>query len=487
MRRRSTTTVVLVAAAGMVVAAGPAAAIPDGFVSGREHEVRIRPILAEVPASRGRLGKSARTAAEETIRGCEPAAVLALDRVPTTSRADDDPAACVVVGRSDQRRPPRLLLGPAYLVGSDLGRPNANKNSSGGERIRVALAARGRSRWSFLADQVAGAPLAFELDGSVIGVAPITTIASGEASITLTPRRAFDDSIDPPVESRIDQARSEEVIELGRMASMTTDGLAIFADAQPRVDERIRFALDCPVDEAASSVVLGCYTAARIFLLRVDRADLAGVMTVTAAHEMLHAVYADLDSKEGKRIDGLIDGYLAAPDPRVTEALAEYGKIAGTDLDDEAHSLIGTLVHDLPRPLERYYARYFEGREAVVDAFDAYSHVFDELRAAYERLVVEVDALSAELSGLDSQAGAAAREADRLFRDIESLRSQGRSEESNALVGSQNAAAARANSLAARYNSLVATYNPKIEELNNAAFNVNAAYESLTPIETPET
>ena len=485
MRRCSTATVVLTAVAGMLVAAGPAAAIPDGFVSGREHEVRIRPILAEVPVLRGRLGKSARTSAEETIRGCDPAAVLALDRVPTTPPVDDDPAACVVVGRSDRRRPPRLLLGPAYLAGSDLGRPSKSGGASTSKRIRVTLNERGRSRWGFLAEQVAGAPVAFELDGEVIGVAPIVTTSSEASSITVEPRLGFADATS--VASRIDQARSEEVIELGRMASMSVDARAIFGDARPRIDERTRFASDCPVDEAASSVVLGCYRAGHIYLLRVDRADLAGVMTVTAAHEMLHAAYAELGGKERGRVDGLIDEYLSTPDVRIAEALSEYEQIPGSDLDDEAHSLIGTLARDLPRPLERHYTQYFQSRDAVVDAFDAYSLVFDGLQATYDRLAAEVDALSAELAGLDSQLGGASAEADRLFREIESLRSQGRLDESNALVGSQNAAVARANSLAARYNSLVATHNAKVDELNNAAFNVNAAYESLSPIETPET
>lgn len=482
MRRPSTAAVMLVVSAMTLLAAGPAAAVPDGFVSGREHEVRLRPVLAEVPALRGRLGKAARVAAQETVRGCDPATVLALGTIPTTRRVDDDPSACVVVGRTDQARPPRLLLGPAYLSGSDLGRANVSSTASGADRIRVALAERGRSRWAFLAEQVAGASLAFTLDGSVIGVAPITTTTAGDASITLTPRRGFEDVEE--IVDHINQARSEEVIELARMSAMSTDGRTVFADAQPRVDERTRFALDCPVDEASSSVVLGCYSGGRIFVLRVDRADLAGVMTVTSAHEMLHAAYARLDVAERRRVDDLIDDYLTAPDPRVTEALAEYEAIPGADLDDEAHSLVGTLVRALPRPLERHYARYFDRREAVIDAFDAYSHVFDELQATYDRLALEVEALATELEGLDGQIRAASAESDRLFREIESLRSQGRFDESNALVGAQNAAADRANSLAARYNALVVTHNAKVDELNNAAFDVNAAYEALTPIET---
>jgi len=479
MRRRHTATLIAVLAAVALTSGGTAAAAPDGFVDGREHETRVRPVLAELQGQTGRLKKAARALAEETIRGCDPAAVQALDRVPTTTRGNDDPAACVVVTRTDRRTSTRLLLGPAYLAGGDLGRARVRDNGST-RLVRVPLSERGRARWAFVATAVGATPVAFTLDGEAIGVQPVATNADGTASLALVRVDDVDDVAD-----RIEQARSEEVIELARMASMSTRGREIFAEARPRIDERTSFSADCPIDEAASSVVLGCYSGTRIYLLRVDRADLSGVLTVTAAHEMLHAAYAGLDAKERTRVDRLVDDYLATPDPRITEALGEYEQIVGTDLDDEAHSLIGTLVRDLPAPLERHYARYFGVRAAVVDAFEAYRHVFDELQATYDRLAAEVDALSAELATLDSQVSGAAAEASRLFREIESLRSQGRIDESNALVDSQNAAASRANSLAARFNALVATYNSKVDELNNAAVNVNAAYESLTPIETP--
>lgn len=476
MRRLPTAALTFVLVAVAVASGGPAVAVPDGFVHGREHEVRVRPVLVELQGQKGRLKKAARLAAEATVLECDPAAVQALDRVPTTTRADDDPTACVVVTRTDRKRSVRLLLGPAYLAGGDLGRARIRDNGSV-RVVRVPLSERGRARWGFVAATVEATPVALTLDVQTIGVQPIVTNADGTAAVILNV-----DDVDGIVD-RLTQARSEEVIELGRMASMSAKGRAIFADTQPRIDERTSFGGDCPIDEAASSVVLGCYSGGRIFLLRVDRADLAGVLTVTAAHEMLHAAYAHLDAEQKKRINGLIDDYLTAPDPRVTDALAEYQQIEGADLADEAHSMIGTLVRDLPPPLERYYAQYFGGRGAVVDAFEAYRHVFDDLQAAYDSLAAEVDALSAELASLDSQVRGASAEADRLLREIDSLRSQGRVDESNALVGPQNAAASSANGLVGRYNSLVATYNAKVDELNNAAISVNAAYESLTTID----
>jgi len=73
-------------------------------------------------------------------------------------------------------------------------------------------------------------------------------------------------------------------------------------EAAPRGDG-VAFAKDCPTPDSRNAFVLGCYQPdrRRIFILRVDRPDLAATMTVTAAYEMLHAAYADLDTTARKR------------------------------------------------------------------------------------------------------------------------------------------------------------------------------------------
>ena len=58
--------------------------------------------------------------------------------------------------------------------------------------------------------------------------------------------------------------------------------------------------------------MLGCYHSNQdgIFLYNVQDARLAGVQQVTAAHEMLHAAYDRLSTKDKNYVDGLLMDYL---------------------------------------------------------------------------------------------------------------------------------------------------------------------------------
>ena len=146
--------------------------------------------------------------------------------------------------------------------------------------------------------------------------------------------------------------------------------------------------------------MLGCYYSGvnDLFILRVDRADLTGIMPVTAAHEMLHAAYEQLSAPRKAEIDTMIAEFLATtPTPRIQETLAEYDADDPSVHESEAHSLVGTEVRVLPPELERYYSRYFDDRSAVVTMFEGYQQVFDNLEAEQDRLLAEIAALDGRL------------------------------------------------------------------------------------------
>ena len=251
---------------------------------------------------------------------------------------------------------------------------------------------------------------------------------------------------------------------------LTPDARALFASNAPRIDDKRRFARSCPIPESPGTAILGCQGNGRIFLLRVDRPDLAAIMTVTAAHEMLHAAYSRLDPAERRRVDRLTEAaFAASTDPRLRDLVAEYDTFEPGERSNELHSLLGTEVATLGRPLQRYYRRYFRDRTRVVDAFTGYQSVFDTLKAQYDRLKAEVDGLEAQLQDLSRQLDAASVEADQLAGQIESLRSQGRVEESNRLVSTKNEAAKRAHTLADEYNGRVDQFNAKVNALNALA------------------
>src|SRR5438045_4204235 len=79
----------------------------------------------------------------------------------------------------------------------------------------------------------------------------------------------------------------------------TMDPLArkIFYVAHPALQERDTFRANCTVDE--KTIVLGCYRSGiGIFVYDVNDPRLNGILQVTAAHEMLHAAYERLNTKE---------------------------------------------------------------------------------------------------------------------------------------------------------------------------------------------
>jgi len=476
---------ITVASTGQPVAAGPGD-VPDGLISGRPHIVRLRPQLSELATERGNLTRRQRTAAAAEVASCDPARVAALERVPTTRRRDDVADACVVLATSASERPPsRMFLGPAPITGDeilDVRRRRASKNRY---EVVLRLTERGAARFAAEIPDVALFPLRLDVDGHVVGTASVLPADGGDAArgqrVVISGAR-LDGGAASAMVDLIDQGRSEQLIELVHRSTMTPHARELMGFATARVDDKPEFVADCPNPEAAATLVLGCYDG-RIFVLRVDRPDLAGVMTVTAAHEMLHAAYEEMSRAERRRVVEQLNAFMEQTgDPRIEELLVEYDRLQPGTRANELHSLVATQVRDLPRPLERYYREFFTDRSAIVDAFDGYQRVFDELQERYDQLAAEVEALDGRMDGAQAELDAAGAEADRLSNEIESLRDQGRIDESNALVDTQNAAADRANSLVESFNALVDEYNAKVFELNALAITLNDTYNEISPI-----
>lgn len=481
--RRGMELILVVTLTGVMLAFAPASGaandVPDGFVSGTAHALRVRPILGELPpAPKRRVRPAAARLAATAVASCDLAQVTKAAAVPSTAGADDTASACVV-NPVDQSAPRahRYLLGPSRLTGSDVAsvrvrETRVSKKAKPTFAVEMKLTDRGAA--AFAADP-STTGLAVVVDGEIV-LGTLTTAnepINDGSELTLTyaaKRGTLSRAAATRLVRSIDQARSEEVIGFAERLTMTPDARALFALNAPRIDDKRRFAKDCPIPDSQGTFVLGCQGNDRIFLLRVDRPDLAQIMPVTAAHEVLHAAYARLGPAERRRIDRLIDeSFASSTDQRLRDLVTEYDKLEPGERHNELHSLLGTEATTLSRPLERYYRRYFRDRTRVVEAFNGYQNVFDALQAQYEQLKSEVDGLDAQLQDLSSQLDAAGGEADRLVGQIESLRSQGRIEESNRLVGAQNAAVNRASALADQYNGLVDQYNAKVDALNALA------------------
>jgi preprotein translocase subunit SecD len=169
-------------------------------IVGKTAELRFRPVLARVPLAEKvtpttttttpgattttadpsatttttvPAGESADAAAQAVIAGCNPAAISALERIPTTRRADDTRDACVVLpfrSQDSQADKYRLLLGPTAMTGKQV--DHARKRFQNQYVVLLDLTSDGLDEFNQLAAKSFGQPspqdeVAIVLDGLV--------------------------------------------------------------------------------------------------------------------------------------------------------------------------------------------------------------------------------------------------------------------------------------------------------------------------------
>jgi hypothetical protein len=138
------------------------------------------------------------------------------------------------------------------------------------------------------------------------------------------------------------------------------------------------FRQDCP--DATRTIVLGCYHPDQngIYIYAVNDALLYGVQQVTAAHEVLHAVYARLSSQDRQNLNSELEDYYKndLTDQRVLAEVKLYQQTEPDDVMDEMSCTFGTEIAALPPALEAYYQHYFTNRQAIVNFEQSYQNEF---------------------------------------------------------------------------------------------------------------
>jgi predicted ribosome quality control (RQC) complex YloA/Tae2 family protein len=158
-----------------------------------------------------------------------------------------------------------------------------------------------------------------------------------------------------------------------------------------------------------------------------------------AAHELLHAVYANLGPAERARIDAELQAARAG-NQRLEERLKPYG--SGPTLLNEVHSILGSEFDGLSPALEAHYAQFFANRAAVVAARQRTLGTREE----------EIQRLRADVDDLDAR--------------IESLRATQEQLRTAGDIRTYNANVSVINGLIDRYNAQVDALNARIEEYN---------------------
>lgn len=194
---------------------------------------------------------------------------------------------------------------------------------------------------------------------------------------------------------------SEAVVSLGDRSGMSDKGKFYLYASQTELNDREDFNKACGSLQNEKTVVLGCYRGSlkRIHVFKVDDSQLDGVEDVTAAHEMLHAVYDRLDSGEKKRVGALLQAERAKiTDERLLSLIKEYEKYEPGQVVNELHSIFGTELRTMSPELEEYYSQYFSNRQAAVALKEKYEKVFTDLASRQTELVNRLNSLAAEVN-----------------------------------------------------------------------------------------
>ena len=93
---------------------------------------------------------------------------------------------------------------------------------------------------------------------------------------------------------------SAEMVKIRDSLDLTSEGEFIFNASQPALSERDEFNQNCrPTD--AETAILGCYVMENIYVYNIEDEQLKGIKELTAAHELLHAVYARMSDEKTER------------------------------------------------------------------------------------------------------------------------------------------------------------------------------------------
>lgn len=272
---------------------------------------------------------------------------------------------------------------------------------------------------------------------------------------------------------------TNDIVQLADDDTMIGRGRDLFYTSAPEVQNAADFNQSCPA-KGEKTIVLGCYAGQRIFLYNVTDTRLNGVKQVTAAHEMLHAVYERLSDADKAHVNALLKPIIDnMKEKRILDLINLYNQQEPGELYNEMHSILGTEYANLSPELETYYQQYFGNRQKIVSYATQYQALFTDSENKLNQYDQELNQLKAQIdqdnNSLKQQQTDLQSEADQLGQ----LRSQGNIDQYNAGVPAYNAKVVDFDTLVAKERSLIAQYNTIIGERNQQATAQNNLYQSL--------
>ncbi len=275
---------------------------------------------------------------------------------------------------------------------------------------------------------------------------------------------------------------SETIQAIQSNAEFTDKGRFVFYATQPALEQQDAFNRECPRQEERSPI-LGCYTNDdRIYIYDLTNERLDGMEEVTAAHEMLHAVWRRMSDAEREKIAAeLQTAYEKTDNAALKDRMAYYERTEPGELHNELHSILGTEIASLGEPLESYYGKYFD-RSTVLALHAKYSSVYNGLYDRASELYSQMESLASSIESRSAEYQTAVRQ---YTADIQSFNTRA----NNGSFSSQNqfnreravlvARSAVLNNQRQAVNASITTYNKYYSEYQDIAKQIEVLNESI--------
>ena len=264
----------------------------------------------------------------------------------------------------------------------------------------------------------------------------------------------------------INYTPTTEMAEIRDNLALTDGGTFLFNALRPELGEADEFNTHCH-QTPSETAVLGCYTDGAVHIYNITSPELDGILEVTTAHEMLHAVWARMNAAEQ-------ESFMAA----LNQVIAENGEILDSELEtyepdmrmEEAYVRAGTEIAELPEQLEKHFAQYFKDRSKVVNYYNNYIAVFNDNREQAERLEQEIPELKAKITAEIEQYEKTARDLEQRVNEFNRCASTANCFKSQAEFATQrNQLMREQQNLQAQNGQLngeIADFNAKIDQYN---------------------
>jgi uncharacterized protein YdcH (DUF465 family) len=263
-----------------------------------------------------------------------------------------------------------------------------------------------------------------------------------------------------------------EVAELAEQTKMSEDGRRAFYLTNPTIETKKVGLNFCANHGTEKTVILGCFVSSKgIFIQKVTDQRLAGTMQVTAAHEMLHAVYHNHMS-EGERTE--IDEELnrvfnAMNNPRLKKLIQIYRDRSPKQVNSELHSFLGTEISKLSPKLEQHYAKYFVDRSAVVALAQKNEQTFAKIVDQAESIDRKLKTMKVDLDRREKSVKEQGTSIEQQRKALEHIGNP--SDYNNRLIG---------------FNQQVNSYNSQVQVLKKEIANYNRLVNSYNALSSEE-